>query len=423
LQFNATASGAPRLESMAETKDSNGEKPTDGAKPQSGPTDGAKSDGARSDDTKSDDGRSGGAKPNDDSKSGDDGEAESTPKKKGLLQRPLLLVGLATVLLLAAIFGLIYWLHARDYESTDDAFIDTHIVRLAPQVAGRVTRVLVDDNQLVGTNQPLVDIDSADLQTRVAQAQAQRAQAQAQVDNAKVQVTVNTAAYQGALADARAAAAQAENAAQDLARYQALRALNPAAVAQQQIDQATAQARQTAAQRDSALKTARSRADQVAASRTQIASGEEQVRAANAQLQSAEINYGYAHIVAPLVGHVAQKTVAVGDYLQPGTQMLAIVPLQVWVTANFKETQLALMRVGQKATFKIDACPKARIDGHVDSIQRGAGQAFGILPPENATGNYVKVVQRVPVKIVFDHVDRQCPLGPGMSVEPRVKVR
>jgi membrane fusion protein (multidrug efflux system) len=352
-----------------------------------------------------------------------DGDQRDGRKKKGLLQRPLLLAGMVTVLLVAAIFGLLYWLHARNYESTDDAFVDTHIVHLAPQVAGRVTRVLVNDNQLVGTNQPLIDIDSADLQTRVAQARAQRAQAQAQVDNARVQVFVNAAAYQSALADARAAQAQADNAARDLARYQALRALNPAAVAQQQIDQATAQARQTAAQRDAALKTARSRADQVSASRTQIASGEEQVRAANAELQSADINYGYAHIVAPLVGHVTQKTVAVGNYVQPGTQLMAIVPLQLWVTANYKETQLALMRVGQKATIKVDACPKARVEGHVDSIQRGAGQAFGILPPENATGNYVKVVQRVPVKILFDHIDHQCLIGPGMSVEPSVKVR
>lgn len=344
-------------------------------------------------------------------------------KKKGLLQRPVLLVGLATVLAVGAVLGLVLWLHARNYESTDDAFIDTRIVRLAPQVAGRVTRVLVDDNQLVGPGQLLVDIDSADLQTRVAQAQAQRAQAQAQVDDARAQVAANQAAYQGALADARASEAQATNAARDFARFQALRELNPQAVAQQQFDQAETQARQSAAQRDSAEKAARSRADQVRVSRTQVASGEEQVRAADAVLNSADINYGYAHIVAPLEGHVAQMSVQVGNYVQPGGQLLAIVPLQLWVTANFKETQLALMRPGQAVSLHVDACPKARIDGHVDSIQRGAGQAFALLPPENATGNYVKVVQRVPVKIVIDHADETCPLGPGMSVEPRVKVR
>jgi membrane fusion protein (multidrug efflux system) len=344
-------------------------------------------------------------------------------KKKGLLQRPVLLIAGGAFLLIAIVGGLIFWLNSRNYQSTDDAFVDTHIVRLAPQIAGRVTRVLVNDNQLVGVNQPLVDIDSADVQTRVAQADAQRAQAQAQVDNARVQIAVNQAGYLGALADAKAAAAQADNAARDLARYLTLQRLNAAAVAQQQLDQAETQARQTAAQRDSAIKAARAKAEQVEASRTQVAAGEDQVRAAQSVLNEANINLGYAHIVAPETGHIAQKTVAVGNYVQPGTQLLAIVPLNIWITANFKETQLALMRPGQKVAVKVDACPKSDVEGHVDSIQRGAGQAFGILPPENATGNYVKVVQRVPVKIVLDHLPSDCPLGPGMSVEPKVRVR
>ena len=135
-------------------------------------------------------------------KKNDDKDGDK-PKKKGLLQRPILLISMATVLILALIFGVIFWLHSRDFESTDDAFVDTHIVRLAPQIAGRVTKVLVNDNQLVGPNQPLVTIDSADVSTRVAQAQAQKAQAQSQVDNARVQIAVNQASYQQALADAR----------------------------------------------------------------------------------------------------------------------------------------------------------------------------------------------------------------------------
>ncbi len=357
----------------------------------------------------------------DDDKNSEDDQPEE--KKKGLLQRPILLTSMIAVLGLAMIVGVIFWLQSRDFESTDDAFVDTHIVRLAPQIAGRVTRVLVNDNQLVGPNQPLVTIDSADVSTRVAQAQAQKAQAQSQVDNARVQIAANQASYQQALADARAASAQADNAMRDLKRYRTLQALNPAAVSQQQLDQAETQARQTAAQRDSADRAAKARADQITASRTQLVSGEDQVRAAQAVLDEANINLGYARIVAPVFGHVAQKTVAVGDYVQPGVQLMAIVPLNVWITANFKETQLALMRPGQKATIKVDACPKLKFDAHVDSIQRGAGQAFSILPAENATGNYVKVVQRVPVKLVLDHPPKDCPLGPGMSVEPKVRVR
>jgi membrane fusion protein (multidrug efflux system) len=353
-----------------------------------------------------------------------DGEADDeTPPKKGLKERPILVAVIIGVLVLAAVGGLIYWLIARNYESTDDAFIDTHVIRLAPQVSGRITQVLVNDNQAVTAGQPLVAIDSADLETRVAQAKAQEAQAEAQVDNARVQIAVNQAAYQQALADVDAASAPAQNAAQDLARYRRLQALNPAAVDQQQLDQLQSQARQTGAQFDAMVRAARAKAEQVKASRTQVTSGEDQERAAQSQLNEANINFGYARIAAPLAGHIAQKTVAVGNYVEPGTQLMAIVPLKIWVTANFKETQLDLMRVGQEVTLRVDACPKDKIRGHVDSIQRGAGQAFSLLPPENATGNYVKVVQRVPVKIVIDNPPNDCWLGPGMSVEPTVKVR
>jgi membrane fusion protein (multidrug efflux system) len=268
-----------------------------------------------------------------------------------------------------------------------------------------------------------VEIDSATAQTQVAGAQARKAQAQAQADNAQVQISVARAAYQQALADAAAAEAQAQNAAKDLARFRALQATNPQAVAQQQFDQAEAQARATAAQRDSTLKAAKARADQIAAAQTQVAGDEEQVKAAQQELNAADITYGYAHIASPVAGTIAQKTVAAGNYVQPGTQMMAVVPLVVWITANFKETQLDLMRPGQPATVRVDACAHEKIEGHVDSIQRGAGQAFAVLPPENATGNYVKVVQRVPVKIVLDQVPRDCPLGPGMSVVPTVRVR
>ncbi|HEX4183787.1 MAG TPA: HlyD family secretion protein [Caulobacteraceae bacterium] len=360
------------------------------------------------------------------SQNGGDKDAASNDEgkpHKGLLQRPVLLITGATVLALALIGGVIFWLHTRNYQNTDDAFIDAHIVRLAPQVAGRVTQVLVNDNQEVRPNQLLVTIDSSDLDTRVAQARAQEAQARAQVDNAQVQVAVNEAGYQQAQADIVAAAVQAENARRDLERYVNLQRANPAAVAQQQFDQAQAQARQTAAQQQSAARAAKGRAEQIRAARTQVASGQEQVRAAAAQLNDADINAGYTRIVAPVRGHVAQKTVAVGNYVQPGTQLLAIVPANIWVTANFKETQLDLMRPGQPVDIHVDACPSDHIRGHVDSIQRGAGQAFGILPPENATGNYVKVVQRVPVKILINDHPADCPLGPGMSVEPRVRVR
>jgi membrane fusion protein (multidrug efflux system) len=314
-------------------------------------------------------------------------------------------------------------LNARHFESTDDAFVDTHIVRLAPQVAGRVTEVLANDNALVQAGEPIIIIAPDNLQTRVAGATAQKAQAQAQVDNTQAQILVDQRAYQQSLAEIAQAQSAQTKAAQDLARYRSLQQLNPAAVAQQQLDQAEAAATQTAAQLESAKRAAQTRAEQVTMARTLVASSLEQVKAAQAELDAANINVGYTRIVAPVAGHVAQETVAVGDYVEPGTQLLAIVPLTVWVTANFKETQLDLMRTGQPVTINVDACADEKIMGHVDSIQRGAGQAFAILPPQNATGNFVKVVQRVPVKIDFDHPPQDCPLGPGMSVEPSVRVR
>jgi len=348
---------------------------------------------------------------------------EKDDKKPSPFKNPLVLTIVIAVVGLVAIGGLIFWLHARDYQSTDDAFVDVQIVRIAPQIAGQVTQVLVNDNQRVSPGQPLVSIDSADAETRVAEAEAKKAQAQSQVDNARVQISVAEAARQQSGADVAAARAQADNAARDLARYLGLQATNAAAVAQQQLDQASAQARATAAQLASAQKAERAKAEQIRAARTQVTSGQDQVRAAQSELNAANINLGYASLKAPLAGTVAQKTVAAGNYVQPGTQLMAVVPLQLWITANFKETQLDLMRPGQHVEVKVDACPHAQVSGHVDSIQRGAGQAFAILPPENATGNFVKVVQRVPVKIVIDQVPRTCPLGPGMSVEPKVRVR
>lgn len=390
-------------------------------------TDGDEDRARSGDETRRDEKPNGGDGKSDDRKKGDGedrkDDEEPKKKKKGLLQRPLLLIVGAVVLLAILIGGLLWWLHARHFETTDDAYVDTHIVRLAPQISGQVVRVLAVDNEFVRAGDLLVLIDSASTQTQVAQAEAQRAQAQAQVDNALAQVRVNAAAYRQAQADVAAAQAPASNAALDLARYNALLALNRLAVAQQQLDQARAQAVQTAAQRDAAMRTVQERQEQIAASRTQVTAGRDQVRAAQAQLNAAGINLGYTKITAPVDGYITQKTVALGNYVQPGTQMMAMVPTRLWVTANFKETQLANMRVGQLVTLHVDACPGDKFKGHVDSIQRGSGQAFGVLPPENATGNFVKVVQRVPVKIVFDNTFANCPLGPGMSVEPSVRVR
>ncbi|MGH8210802.1 MAG: efflux RND transporter periplasmic adaptor subunit [Steroidobacteraceae bacterium] len=348
-------------------------------------------------------------------------KSEQPPMDPAKRRRFILIAAL--VLVVIGTGALMWRLHARNYESTDDAYIDARLVYLSPQVAGRALHVYATDNMRVQKGEPLVEIDPADLQAHLAQAQAQVAQAEAQVAQSEAQIRVNEATYQQVRATAAGAAAQAANAARDLGRYVGLQQTQPNAVAAQQLDQAHTQAVDTAAQRDAIVKQAAATAEQVNAARTQIAAAQAQLKAAQAELMQAQLNLSYTQIVSPCDGTVANQSVATGNYLQPGQQLLAIVPRNIWVTANFKETQLALMRPGQKVDIKIDAYSGVNFTGHVDSIQRGAGQAFSVLPAQNATGNFIKVVQRVPVKIIIDGLEDRYVLGPGMSVIPRVHVR
>ena len=370
-------------------------------------------------------------------KDGGSGGEDGGKKKPSPFKNPIVVIALILLVVVLLIGGWMFFNHQRKFQTTDDAFIDAHIVHLAPQIAGRVQAVYAADNMLVGSGQPLVQIDPIDQAQRVAQAQAQKAQAQAQRDQASAQrvqalavIETQSQTYRQTAAQVPGVEAQAVAAAKEDARYRELNRVNRLAVAQQQLDNATAQARQTASQAEAARRARDAAAAQVDQARTQVAAAdasirgaEAQIAAADAQLASANTQAGYARIVAPLIGHVARRNVQVGSYVQPGQELMAIVPLELWVTANFKETQLKSMRVGQRVDIKVDAYPDYDFHGHVDSFQRGAGQAFAVLPSENATGNFVKVVQRVPVKIVIDNLDDlHHPLGPGMSVRPRVRV-
>jgi membrane fusion protein (multidrug efflux system) len=324
-------------------------------------------------------------------------------------------------LLLAILF--LWWWYAQGFESTDDAFIDARLVRFAPRIAGQVIAVHANDNQLVHAGDTLVEIDPADSRAALAQSLAEQSQAQRALEQAEADLGLAQAQYQQARANAVGADAQAKNAAQDLKRYQELKASTPQAVAQGQLDSAIAAARSTAAQGDAARHQIGSVRAQISAAEAAVAGAKARIETTRAQTEQARLNLTYTRVIAPVTGTIARRSVAVGNYVTAGQQLLAIVPLDIWVTANFKETQLHRIRPGQSATVRIDACPRVEVRAHVDSIQRGAGQAFALLPPENATGNFVKVVQRVPVKIVLDEKPQGCALGPGMSVVPRVQVR
>ena len=346
--------------------------------------------------------------------------ATRVPRRR---RRPVVLplaLGLAGVV---AVGGLAtWWLDARGYESTDDAFIDAHMVRVAPQVAGRVTKVAVDDNQAVAPGQLLIRIDPAPFKAKLDQAEANKANAAGLLAQARARRLVVFANADQARAQVGVAEANATNAQVQRRRSESLIAKQ--AVSQQALDDSVAAANRTAASLVAAQRALEAAEAEFTVSGTQVDTARAALRGAEAQAEQARLDLSYTEVVASEAGTIGRKNVAPGDYVQVGQNLIALVPLTVWITANFKETQLDLMRAGQPVEIRIDAYPDKTFHGHVDSFQRGSGPAFSLLPPENATGNYVKVVQRVPVKIVFDDPpDPSRPLGPGMSVVPRVKVR
>ncbi len=344
-----------------------------------------------------------------------------------LYQRPFFWI-LILVAAGAAVGGTLYWMHARQFESTDDAFVDAHIVRIAPEVAGTLVEVPDLDNRHVKAGDLLAVIKPSGPEAQLAEANAGVDQALAQLQQAQAQVASAAASRNQVAAEAQAPLSAAVKAGQDLARYESLAKIDRSAVASTQLDQARANARSTKAQYDAANRQVASADAQITVARKAADAAAALVKAKRAQVDQANVTLGNLRLTAPVSGQVVNRQVNKGSYVAPGSQLLAIVPDNLWITANFKETQLKNMRIGQEVTIKVDAYPDVEFKGRVDSIQRGAGQAFAILPPQNSTGNYVKVVQRVPVRITFDLSrgnpnPRDYPIGPGMSVIPTVKVR
>ena len=351
----------------------------------------------------------------------DGGETEPRERFAFLRKHPFLSIG-GAILLVAAVIGLTLWyLEARHFESSDDAFVDARQFSVAPRVSGLITEIHVSDNTAVKEGDLLFKIDPRDYTIAVAQAQAQLGQTEAQIGNVDAQIE-----SQKSQVDVAQAQVEQANAALVFAKQEEQRALDLVAkgagtlqaeqqrrssLTQAQADSARAQASYVAAER------------QVASLQAQRRSAEANRDAALAQVDQAKLNLSYTNVRAAQGGTITRLTGAVGQYVQVGQAVTMFVPGSLWVTANFKETQITDMRAGQKVTVRIDAYPNRKIDGHIDSIQHGSGTAFSLLPAENATGNYVKVVQRVPVKIVFDNVPEDVTLGPGMSVVPSVRVR
>ncbi len=383
-------------------------------------------------------------------------------------RRRTILIG-AAIALLVVLGCVAWWIHSGTYESTDDAQVDAHLNPVAARVQGTVSAVYVEDDQAVQAGQPLVDLDTRDLEVALAQAQANYDQAVAQLhaEDPNMPITQTTNAsdissqraevltaeaslsaaqsdYETAVAKVRQAEANNEKSKSDLARYQQL--LDKREIAQSDYDQYLANARSqqavvnaAIASADSAAKTIDQRRSQLAQQKTKLsqtasnaprqveikkadlATRQASVESSKAQLDQAKLNVAYCHIVAPVSGIVMQRGVELGQRIAAGSQLLIVAQVDApWITANFKETQLRKMHVNQKVTIKIDALNRS-FTGEVESLSAATGGRASVLPAENATGNYVKVIQRLPVRIRLDpRQDGIEKVRPGMSVEPTV---
>ncbi len=350
-------------------------------------------------------------------------EETSTRKRPG--KKPLVILGIVVIVMV--IVALVWWFMTRNEETTDDAFTDGDTVTIAPKASGYVTDLRIKDNQQVKKGDLLLVIDPRDATAQRDQAQAQLGLAQAQLHQAQAQLDLSKVQYPAQRDEAKAQVLKAQaDLANAEAAYKRQRGVDPRATTQQNIDSANAQLRSAQAGLASAqaqLEVAGQVQLQIRQQETNVEARERQVDQAKAQLETAELNLSWTEVRAPFDGFVTKRNVQTGTLVQAGTALFSLVSPQIWVTANFKESQLERMRPGNKVTVKVDAWPDMELEGHIDSIQQGSGSKFSAFPSENATGNFVKIVQRVPVKIVIDKgLDANRPLPLGLSVEPKVTV-
>lgn len=341
-------------------------------------------------------------------------------------KKPLIILAIVVIILVVA--AIIYWLMNRGIETTDDAFTDGNAVVISPRVSGYVTELRVKDNQKVNKGDLLAVIDPRDAIAQLDQSKAQLALAQAQYGQSEAQLALAKVQYpaqkQQALANLARATAELNNAS---AAYRRQHGVDPKATSQTNIDAATAQWRSAQAEYQNAqaqVAVASQVELQIRQQQSVVDARRQQVTQAQAQLETAQLNLSYTRITAPYSGYVTKRNIEQGSLAQAGSSLFSLVSPDIWVTANFKESQLQYMKPGDKVTLSVDAFPDLKLHGHVDSIQMGSGSHFSAFPAENATGNFVKIVQRVPVKIVIDSgLNPDQPLPLGLSVEPEVTVR
>lgn len=345
---------------------------------------------------------------------------EKAKKKRPEYKKKRVFVPVITAVILT-LMGIFLAVHATFYQSTDDAFVEGRLISVAPRVSGPVINLLVDDNDVVKAGQLLVEIDPADYEVKLHQAEAKLAEAKAQLNVTEKQIEEGSSNVNQSYEDVTSARSKLDFATKDHKRYTDM--YKEGIVSKQDYDNSNtsytvAQANHKAAAEkskamESALESHKAKAEAVQA----------EIKRLEAEVEQAKLNLSYTKIYAPQSGMVSARSVEKGNYLQIGQPLMNIVPEHVWVIANFKEIQLTHMKKGQPVSIKVDTYPGKRFKGHVDSIQRSTGAKSSLFPPENAVGSYVKIVQRVPVKIMFDEDIKDYNIVPGMSVVPKVKIR
>jgi membrane fusion protein, multidrug efflux system len=340
-------------------------------------------------------------------------------RPKQLRRRLLVLFALGALLIGG---GTTWYVNNAGYETTDDATVEAHVIQVSPKISAHVKAVRFDDNYQVKRGDLLIELDPRDFEVGAASAAANLESARGKLREVEAQQNAAQASLGQAKADLVSAQATADNAESDFNRNKSL--YQTRVIDRREYDASVAQAKSAAANVESAAKKVASQEAQVRLASAQYVTATAEEKQAEEQLRQAQLQLSYTKIFAPFDGRITKKSVEPGNYVQPGQTLFSLVPPEVWVVANFKETQLKQMKVGQPVSVRVDAIPGHDFNAHIESFQVGTGGRFTLLPPENATGNFVKVVQRVPVKIVFDESPEKLErLWAGESVEPKVNVR
>lgn len=346
-------------------------------------------------------------------------ETKGKRKRKSYTKKRVIIpIITAAAFLIFGLFSIIYSYH---YQSTDDAYVEGHLVSISPKVSGQVMKLCVDDNQEVKKGQLLLEIDPKDYIAKLHQAEAKLAEARAALEVASGQISQNQSVVDQNSQMQKSSGSKLQFAQKDYDRYSKMYKIGVSS--KQEYDESSTSL--NVSQSNNRANRAKVKESQIALCVSQSKRDEAiaEIKKEQAEVEQAKLNLSYTKIYAPQSGSISSRSVEVGNYVQIAQPIMAVVSSKMWVVANFKETQLTNMKKGQQVSIKIDTYPNKRFKGRVDSIQRASGAKSSLFPPENAVGSYVKIVQRIPVKITFDDDYTKFNIAPGMSAMPKVKIR